>query len=547
MGYQDFFMLKKATKLGKSGNSVQISLTHIAKEPILSISGPLFKKFRDIRKKIVTNLYFDFNFEYSITNYLSPKKLTSVLHFKKLKIKKLRDQTLYTEFKNVVEEVFKQSDFKIIQYKRRNNAIQITIQYSLISYDKVILYQEFDKIKDNFLVNSDKVKEIVSENSVIYIYRIEIIKRIYNIFDFGICKESRHLLIKYIKMLDLIPRTVAREMTLHKKEYVYLEFNSRLSIKKLDLRYFLSSIRDSDGRDSIIFLGKDKEKISRNDLWIWIPRQNELERIIFNTRTESVVEVIHKTKYIHWRKKHKISRKCEELNLLAYFMGKNYQLIWNKVLNRWEPKPPPPQDIFKINEYLKLKLEEGQTNIYVRGRLFNQCKFLLFSFTKDDLSDYDEINSIDEIKEKYDHSHEGRFRTLNPKVAFWGHCSNLQAWYENNYDTRILHSNLSFPLLKKLMQCGDPKAKQVIKEEIALRFESNFPNVIKFLLEEEYLFFLEFDEIETLSNNIDMSKWSSSERHRFLDQWHMKAIKSKDIEKVSQVAEKKWNLLGPDR
>ncbi len=532
-------MLKKTTKLGKSGNSVQISLTHIAKEPILSISGPLLKKFRDIRKKIVTNLYFDFNFEYSITNYLSPKKLTSVLHFKKLKIKKLRDQTLYTEFKNVVEEVFKESDFKIIQYKRRNNAIQITIQYSLISYDKVILYQEFDKIKDNFLVNSDKVKEIVSENSVIYIYRIEIIKRIYNIFDFGICKESRHLLIKYIKMLDLIPRTVAREMILHEKECVYLEFHSKPSIKKLDLRYFLSSIRDSDGIDSIIYIGKDKEFISVNDLWV--PRQNELMQLTFKIKTgRNWIQVIGEEEYNQWRKKHKISIKCEELNLLAYLMKIKYHLIWEKDNNRWGPTP---SDIFKINKYLTLKLEGGQTNIYVKGRLFSQCKFLLFSFTKDELSDYEEINSIDEIKEKYDHSHEGHSKKISPELEFWGHCSNLQAWYENDYDTRILHSNISFPLLKELVKARDQKAKRVFKEEIALRFESNFRNVVIFLLKEDYLSFLELDEIETLSNNIDFSMWKYELIGLFLFQWKVKAYLSEDKEKIALVAKKKEQIL----
>lgn len=30
---------------------------------------------------------------------------------------------------------------------------------------------------------------------------------------------------------------------------------------------------------------------------------------------------------------------------------------------------------FKVNEYITLKLEGGKTNIYVKGQLFNQCKF----------------------------------------------------------------------------------------------------------------------------------------------------------------------------
>ena len=504
--------------------------------------------------KLIKNLKFDFNFENSITEYITPTKITPVLHFKKLKIKKLRDITLYSEFKNAIEEVFNESDFKIIQYKQRNNTVQIKFEYSLTSYDKLnpvflkdrvrslFYFPKFVKLKDKFVVNSDKVKESISENSVIYIYRIEIVKRRYSIFDFGICEKSKHLLIKYIKMLDLIPRRVSREMRFHKKEYVYIEFEPDTSIKRINLKHFFSLIKDSDGRYSAIFLGKDKESISVNDLWI--PRQKELEQIIFNKitfsyRTISVVEIIEKANYYHWRKKHKVSYSCEELNLLAYLMDKEFDFIWDKYHSRWTPKPPPPQDVFKINEYITLKLEDDRTNIYVRRRLFTQCKYLLFSFTKDELLDYDEINSIDEVKLKYDHSHEGNSKKLDPEVEFWGHCSNLQVWYENNYDTRILHSNISFPLLKELVKAGDQKAKQVFKDEIALRFESNFKSVVFYLLKENYLYYLDFNEIETLSEHIDFSKWAPISIHEFLDQWHMIAIKTLDKEKISQIAKKK--------
>jgi len=32
---------------------------------------------------------------------------------------------------------------------------------------------------------------------------------------------------------------------------------------------------------------------------------------------------------------------------------------------------------FKVNEYIRLKLEEVETNIYVNGELFNQYKHIL--------------------------------------------------------------------------------------------------------------------------------------------------------------------------
>lgn len=68
---------------------------------------------------------------------------------------------------------------------------------------------------------------------------------------------------------------------------------------------------------------------------------------------------------------------------------------------------------------------------------------------------------------------------ITPEEEFWGHCSNLQAWVENNYDTRLLHSNIAFPLLKKLTEAGDPNTNKVFKEEIARRFESGFMPVIE--------------------------------------------------------------------
>jgi Leucine-rich repeat (LRR) protein len=80
---------------------------------------------------------------------------------------------------------------------------------------------------------------------------------------------------------------------------------------------------------------------------------------------------------------------------------------------------------------------------------------------------------------------------IDSETEFWAHCSNVQAWCENDYDTRLLHSNLSFPLLKKLTEVGDILAKKAFKEEIARRLESGYPPVIIFLIAENYIDFLD--------------------------------------------------------
>jgi len=75
---------------------------------------------------------------------------------------------------------------------------------------------------------------------------------------------------------------------------------------------------------------------------------------------------------------------------------------------------------------------------------------------------------------------------------------NIQAWYENNYNTCLLHSNLAFPLLKALSKAGDKLALKVFKDEIAKRIHSCYPPVILFLIKNGYLEFLNQEEKTTL-------------------------------------------------
>ncbi|MHA1986291.1 MAG: leucine-rich repeat domain-containing protein [Promethearchaeota archaeon] len=160
---------------------------------------------------------------------------------------------------------------------------------------------------------------------------------------------------------------------------------------------------------------------------------------------------------------------------------------------------------FRVNNFITLRLEGGNTIIYVADEKFQQCKFLLFNIIVDKLSTFDEIESIDAAAERLDKSMEATIeRTISipSETEFWGHCSNLQVWYENNYDTRLLHSNLAFPLLKKLVDVGDPAAKKIFKEEIAKRFTSNNLTVVSFLTKRKYFKYLEIDELKALKDDL---------------------------------------------
>jgi len=149
---------------------------------------------------------------------------------------------------------------------------------------------------------------------------------------------------------------------------------------------------------------------------------------------------------------------------------------------------------FKINDYITLKLDWDKTLIFVSNEKFIQCKCLLLNYTEKEISSLSSIASIDEASEALDPLLEDRHQDeiyIDPETEFWGHCSNLQAWAEHDYDTRILKRNLAFPLLKKLTEIGDPIAKRVFKEEIAKRIEMGDEKTILYLLIEDYLKYIE--------------------------------------------------------
>ena len=152
---------------------------------------------------------------------------------------------------------------------------------------------------------------------------------------------------------------------------------------------------------------------------------------------------------------------------------------------------------FQVNEHLTLKLEKGKTNIYINNILFRQCKYLLLNIPVDKITALNDIESIDEAAEKLNRSLEGYHHEVNitPETEFWGHCSNLQVWFENEFDTRLLHSNLAFPLLKKLAEVGDENAKKLFKKEVARRILSNHKPIRRFILENGYLDDFNIDEL----------------------------------------------------
>lgn len=61
---------------------------------------------------------------------------------------------------------------------------------------------------------------------------------------------------------------------------------------------------------------------------------------------------------------------------------------------------------FRINDLITLKLENGQTNIYLDNNLFRQCKFLFLEIPVENISSFDELDSINKVAERLDKSME---------------------------------------------------------------------------------------------------------------------------------------------
>lgn len=170
---------------------------------------------------------------------------------------------------------------------------------------------------------------------------------------------------------------------------------------------------------------------------------------------------------------------------------------------------------FKVNNFITLKLEGEKIIIYINGERYDQCKALVLNIPVKEMVGLGEIESIDEAADMLKRASKETVYSeiqIPPETEFWGHCSNLQVWVEHNYDTRLLHSNLAFDLLRKLGEAGDLKAKKVFKEEIAKRFNEGYPSVNEFLVnfgllnvldKEEFLSLLDTEEVTAI---LDLEK-----------------------------------------
>lgn len=168
-------------------------------------------------------------------------------------------------------------------------------------------------------------------------------------------------------------------------------------------------------------------------------------------------------------------------------------------------KREKPDKIFKINDLVDLRLINNKTYIYIKNKPFIICAHLLINIPVNEIQRYDNIRSIDEVISP-SKSTEYIQCNITPEEEFMGHCSNIQAFFESGLNTDILHTNIAFPLLKKLVKLKFEPARRVFKEEIAIRFNEGTYNSRLFLRSGGYLDYLNKEEKAALKYDIKVTK-----------------------------------------
>jgi len=113
---------------------------------------------------------------------------------------------------------------------------------------------------------------------------------------------------------------------------------------------------------------------------------------------------------------------------------------------------------FPITDNLGLRLvkikgsNRNRTVIVINGVEISQCMYLLMQLDTQEAEESNDYVNVDELAGKYgkDMEHNASILNITAEEEFWGHCSNIQAWVENDYNPCCLHSSLSVPLLTLL-------------------------------------------------------------------------------------------------
>jgi tetratricopeptide (TPR) repeat protein len=139
---------------------------------------------------------------------------------------------------------------------------------------------------------------------------------------------------------------------------------------------------------------------------------------------------------------------------------------------------------FVVNEHLDVAwdTEDKRVRVLVDGKPFLYCSFLIAAVnaSNGEISSIDDLASVDGARRLAGKSVRD---LLSVEEEVLAHASNIQAWAENGYNTRLLHSNIAFPLLRALVTAGDAKARRVLDVELTERMRDGSDTTRRAILE----------------------------------------------------------------
>ncbi len=134
----------------------------------------------------------------------------------------------------------------------------------------------------------------------------------------------------------------------------------------------------------------------------------------------------------------------------------------------------------EVNDYIAICLEYNKILINIQGEIFQELEYSfldkIINENKDQLEEAKIQGKISENNHKIDSENKNFIKFVRI----------LKLWIQNNYDTDLLLYDFSFPLLKKLVEVGDPLAKKVFIHEILKNLWGADPLVVRYLIKEKY-------------------------------------------------------------
>lgn len=175
--------------------------------------------------------------------------------------------------------------------------------------------------------------------------------------------------------------------------------------------------------------------------------------------------------------------------------------------------PEKADKIFKINDLVDLRLINKKTYIYINDKRYVQCFNLLLNPGGKVSTQQYPIKNMDEASQVFGGSYSQSFIKISPEETFMAHCSNIQAFFEHGLNTDLLHSNVAFPLLKKLVNIGYRPAVAAFKKEIIKRYNEGTWRSRTFLKSEGYLKYLDRSEKKLLKKDKKTIQFPGYKRH----------------------------------